>query len=268
MKLEDDILIENFLKDELSEQEKKAFLERLQTDALFKEQVAMEKQLLDSLGETYWSYATNSTHAKVKAYTALLEREETKQLKLTISKAIETYKERLDQNPEENRKKTSPIIRLRTVIGIAALFLIFCSIFWFYADEKVDYKMVTQKAWDKNIGLDFTVRSNPSNIDKVSLHQALNFYKQQQYDSTLVILQTYDASSKLYKDILVLRALSNYRLHQTQTAFTTLDTLDRYSPAISKWYKGLMYLDQNDTEKAALYVTIPKTSNQEIKLKE
>lgn len=263
MKMEDDILIEQFLKHQLSAEENTAFLKRMETDTSFKEQVQLEQQLLDALGETYWSYATNNTHAKIEAYKNILESDDTQQLKLTISEAIETYKRKASKDAKTIHRRSN----FRFAIKIAAMFLIFCSVIWYFTSDNVNYEVLTEKAWNKNVGLDFTVRSNPSDSVRASLDEALHLYKQERYNEVLTALQHYDTASKHYKDVLLLRALSHYKLHQPKTAFKTLDTLKTYAPNIANWYTGLFHLGENNLKKASLYLEIPPTSNQEIKLK-
>ena len=264
MKMEDDILIEQFLRNTLSKEEKASFLERMKSDDAFKEQVQLEEQLLNTLGETYWSFARNDSHARVEAYEKLLESAETKQLKEKIAAAIQQYKDKQVIEQKPNR-----IFKLRFILRIAALFLIFFSIFWYFSkDEKIDYATLTANAWNKNVGLDFTLRSNPSDIIKMDLEKALNFYKIKQYDSTLIILEKYTASSNQYKDILILRALANYKLQKPKFAFSSLDSLKVYNPDVANWYKGLIHLDQKNHEKAALFLEIPSEPNKEIKLKQ
>lgn len=263
MMLEDDILIEQFLRNTLSDEERVSFLARMESDASFKEQVILEEQLLYALDETYWSFATNDKHAKVKAYKKILESAETKELKETIAAAIQHYKEK-----ESLKQKPSRIFKLQFIGRIAALFLIFFSIVWYFSkDGNVDYSVLTEKAWNKNVGLDFTLRSNSSEAINMSLEKALHFYTHKKYDSTLIILERYNTSTNRYKDVLLIRALANYRLQKTVTAFSTLDSLQTYSPDVANWYKGLIYLDQKNHKKAALFLEIPSKPNQEIKLK-
>lgn len=263
MMLEDDILIEQFLRNTLSDEERASFLARMESDTSFKEQVVLEEQLLHTLGETYWSFATNDKHTKVEAYKKILESVETKELKETIAAAIQKYKEKETTKQQPNR-----VFKLRFIGRIAALFLIFFSIVWFFSkDRNVDYVALTEKAWSKNVGLDFTLRSNSSEAINISLEEALHFYTQKKYDSTLIILEKYNTSTNRYKDVLLIRALANYRLQKTETAFSTLDSLQTYSPDVTNWYKGLIYLDQKNHEKAILFLEIPSEPNQEIKLK-
>ena len=51
MSLEEDILIEKYLKDQLSDDERKDFLEKMANDVTLREKVAFEKQLFETLDE-------------------------------------------------------------------------------------------------------------------------------------------------------------------------------------------------------------------------
>ncbi|WP_430411421.1 hypothetical protein [Kordia sp.] len=261
--MEDDILIEHFLRNTLSKEEHISFVARMESDISFKEQVVLEEQLLAYLGETYWSFATNDSHARVEAYKKILESSQTKELKENITIAITQYKEKQTAIQKSNRRFT-----LKFITRIAALLVVFCSIVWYFSkDDHIDYASLTENAWRKNVGLDFTLRSNPSDAIKMSLEKALHFYTYKKYDSILIVLEKYNMSTKQYKDVLLMRALARYKLNQTETAFSTLDSLQTYAPDISNWYKGLMYLDQNNHEKASLYIKIPSESDEEIKFK-
>ena len=265
MMMEDDILIARFLRNELSNEEQASFLKRLESDPLFKEQVQLEEQLLHLLGETYWSYATNDTNNKIEAYKSILKTDDTHELKTTISKAIENYKRKQlkDEKKEVSLRKNN----FQLVIRIAAVLVIFCSLFWYFSNSSIDHKALTEAAWQKNIGLDFTVRNGSSDSTKATLAKALDLYTTKEYNEALHTLKAYSASSKHYKDILLIRALSYHQLNKTTIAFQTLDSVALYAPDISKWYKGLIHLENDELKKAALYLEIPTTSNQEIKLK-
>lgn len=265
MMMEDDILIARFLRNELSDEEQAAFLKRLESDDLFKEQVKLEQQLLNLLGETYWSYAINDTNKRIEAYKNILKSDDTQELKITISKAIESYKRK---QLKDDRKEASPRKgNFQLAIRIAAIFVILCSLFWYFSNNSIDHKALTDAAWQKNIGLDFTVRNGSSDSTKAALTKALHLYTNKEYNQALSTLKAYSASSNHYKDILLVRALSYHQLNKTTIAFQTLDSLAIYAPDISKWYKGLIHLENDELKKAAQYLEIPSTSNQEIKLK-
>lgn len=263
MMLEDDILIEQFLRNELSDSARASFLERMESDASFKEQVDLEAQLLNVLGDLYWSFATNDKNARVEAYKKILESKETEQLKTTIAKTIEEYK----QNSSDT--SSSRISKLNFILRIAAVFLIFfVAIFWYFSNNsQIDYSELTAQAWNKNVGLDFTVRNNTSDSTKMALEKALQYYSHKKYDQTLLVLKQFNHPNTRYKDVLLMRALAYYRLQKPQVALKTLDSLESYAPDISKWYQGLIYLDQHQLEKASLFLEIPIQPDQEIKLK-
>jgi len=263
--MEDNILIEQYLKGTLTDAQKTAFLKRLESNAVFKAQVQLEEQMLAALGETHWSFANNTSHARVEAYKQLLESEETQLVKSTIANAHEAYK----ISQENKSKATNPIFKLRIVASIAAIFMILISIFWFFSTDTntIDYKAIATKAWKKDVGLDFTVRNGTVDSTKVNLAKALQLYKNKEYSQAIASLQKYSNTSSHYKDILVVRALSYHKLQKTSVALQTLDSLRAYTPRISQWYKGLIYLEKNKLEKAALYIHIPTKENQEIKLK-
>ncbi|PTX60059.1 hypothetical protein C8N46_10765 [Kordia periserrulae] len=264
MKIEDDILIEKFLKNTLSDEERTSFMKRMASDTSFKEHVILEQQLLEVLGDNYWSFATNEKNARVVAYKKILESEETQQLKTTIAETLEQHKQQASQSSVKHAFSLSFILK------VAAVFLIFCiSVFWYFSSNTtIDYAAASKRAWDKNIGLDFALRSTSADTVKVSLEKALYYYSHQEYDSVLSTLKPYRDANHQYKDILLMRALAHYRLHYTKTAMTTLDSVAIHAPKIAKWYRGLMYLDQHKIEEASLFLELPSEANQEIKLKE
>jgi anti-sigma-K factor RskA len=69
--MEDDILIDNYLKGLLSENDQKSFLERLESDTDFSKIFKLEKQLFNSLNEESWSFVENK-NTDVSAYLKLL----------------------------------------------------------------------------------------------------------------------------------------------------------------------------------------------------
>lgn len=163
--------------------------------------------------------------------------------------------------------KQTRVIQLRKIIGIAASLIIGFSLIFYFSSNNTDIDTLTQKAWSKNVGLDFVLRGQTIDSTKVILSEAVDLYENKQYNEILILLKEYSTSSSFYKDILLLRALSYHKLNQSKVALKTLDTLDSFSPDISKWYKGLIYLDEEDIVNAKLYIMIPNDSQEGIKLK-
>ena len=77
MSLEDDILIEKFLREELSEKERQSFMERLSSDPNFRAHFLMEKQLFDSLNEESWSFVKATENGEIEAYESIFKSAET-----------------------------------------------------------------------------------------------------------------------------------------------------------------------------------------------
>ena len=198
--------------------------------------------------------------------------------KVLIYKESIVIVEEIDPNSEENIRKqnwrkiirsTKPekVVQLRKTIGIAASLIIGFSLIFYFSSNKVDVNELTQKAWSKNVGLDFVLRGQATDSTKAVLKKALDLYENKQYKNMLEQLKEYDASSNSYKDVLLLKALSQHKMNQSKIALKTLDTLNSFSPEISQWYKGLIYLDNNDITNAKLYIIIPNDSQKGIKLK-
>lgn len=170
--------------------------------------------------------------------------------------------EKWRNNLKENRR--TRIVLLQRVIGIAASLLVaFTLINYLFSD---DSNKQIEKAWTKNIGLDFVLRSTMDSIT-LSLSKSLVEYENKDYDEALNIIKKYDSTSHSYSDILIVRALANHRLKNSEKAFKYLDTLNSFRPEVSQWYRGLIYLDNDEIENAKVYLNIPKDSHKEITLK-
>ena len=94
MSLEEDILIERFLNNELSKNEKNEILERMDSDPLFKEKVFFEQQLVETLDENNWSFAKNINTTEQNEYEDLFKAEKVKKIKESIAIANENFKKK------------------------------------------------------------------------------------------------------------------------------------------------------------------------------
>jgi len=199
----------------------------------------------------------------------------------SFAKKVEIYKKsveivhEIDPNSEEKSRKERwrsslkenrriKIVLLQRIIGIAASLLVAFTLinYLFFKDSNEQI----EKAWNKKVGLDFVFRST---IDSVtfSLSKSLAEYESGNYKATINILKRYDSTSHSYSDILILRALANHQLKNSEKAFKYLDTLNSFRPEVSQWYRGLIYLDNDEIERAKVYLHIPKDSHKEITLK-
>ena len=186
----------------------------------------------------------------------------------------------IDPNSEENLRKQrwksilkadrkyKKRIRLRRAVAVAAFLVIAFFTAFHFISKKPDLDKLVENAWHKNVGLDFTLRNTPSDSTTLVLIKALSFYEKKAYNDAIDLLKNYNSSSHNFKDILLLKALLSHKSNNTEIALKTLDSLSLYSPNISKWYKGLIYLDKKDINTAQNYLIIPDNRNDAIKLKE
>jgi hypothetical protein len=204
---------------------------------------------------------------------------------LSFAKKVSIYKNSLeivndvDSNSEENLRrqkwveivksshKKRKVVTKQWIIGVAASLVISFFLFFYFMPKKTNYRMLAQKAWDKNIGLDFVLRTTTIDSTKIAVNKALNLYQKKQYHEVLSFLKYHNSSSNSYKEVLLLRALARYKVYETEKALKTLDTLGSYAPNISKWYKGLIYLDKNDLKTAKIYLLISDDPEKQIRLK-
>lgn len=99
--MEDHSLIENYLKELLSEEQKQAFLKRLDSDAEFRELFSLEKQLFDLLNKDSWSFVKHKSSPEINDYTELLRSDDIQNLKSALTKANSNFK---SKSKKPNRK--------------------------------------------------------------------------------------------------------------------------------------------------------------------
>ena len=133
MSLEEDLLIERFLNNDLTETEKTAVLERINADVSFKEKVMFEQQLLETLNENSWSFAKNIDTTEAKEYEKSFKSEEVKNIKEIISTANKNF----------NKKKPTGF-RKWYLYSSAAVFALLISVYLFgvcYTEYLVSRKL-------------------------------------------------------------------------------------------------------------------------------
>ncbi len=239
MNLEEDILIERFLRKELSKEEKKAFLKRLDTDLEFKESFLLEKELYESLDDKDWSYANNVDPKELEAYEVVFQNEETKKLQEKIGKASREYQ----------KKGKNNVVRLYTIISaVAAIFLLFFTFNFFNSD--IDNAELYASYVQKEELPSYVTRGDSDGDAKILLAADKSF-KGKKYKKTLEVLERVninnDATLLLYKGISYIE-LGNY-----EKGITTFDTLiksDLIDAEKGYWYKSLLYVRSNQFDKA------------------
>lgn len=244
MNIEDDILIERFLRNELSEEEKNQFLKRVHNDEVFKKQYVFEKQLSESLNEDDWSYANNFESKEVEEYAELFKEKEIQQLKEVIQKANAEYKVR----------KKGRIIKLISAIASVGLIFIMLNVF---LKSAVD----TSKLYLENIQLielpSFATRGNE--ITGLDLAKAESLFKEKRYKESLVVFDKVFISENDNSSVFIYKAIAHTELNQYREGELVLNELinsDLIDAEKGYWYKSLLFVKSNQLKKAKATLNI------------
>ncbi|WP_405206779.1 hypothetical protein [Aquimarina sp. LLG6339-5] len=251
MSIEEDILIQKFLKDRLSEKERNEVLLKMETDSDFREKVNFEKQLLLNLNENKWSISTNHELPEVKEYEALLKSESTEELKNTLDKVNTEY---------QNIQKKKP--RLWFLYSGAAIILLLIGITIFSP-----FKDSPQELYVSYLD----VSELPSLVDRgsseqKSLIQAQKLFEAKEYSQSLDILEKELSTMQKNKATIYLyTGISQMELGQftkAEISFNALIESKLIDAPKGTWFKALLFVKQNDIEKAKeLLSEIAQSSN-------
>lgn len=234
MKIEDDILIERFLKGNLSKEERASLLNRLRSDSQFKERVGLEKQLSESLNENSWNFAQNASSQEIREFEAILNSNETLKIKHAIQEAQEDYNK--SQKPSKNW----------FLYAAAAVAIVLFSTFLF--DEKPASNQDLFASYLKETTL-------VSLVDRGAYDSIFNAvqtsFDNQKYEEVVhslsqVIDSVQNGNAYIYL------AISQMELEKYSNAENTLDKLITSNLLDSQkgyWYRSLLYLKSNQLEK-------------------
>jgi hypothetical protein len=235
MSVEKDILIAQFLRGELSEQERQSFMDRLASDTEFREQFLLEKQLTDSLDEDSWSFFENANTAEIKEYEAIFRSKETQQLKQAIQKAQESYNQ--SQKPKRN---------WILYVAAAAIITLFSVLLFNQSEESTDELFASYLQKSNLLAL---VNRN-GNDSIFSLAQTS--FDNKQYNRVVELLSPIADTTK-NSNVYVYLAISDIELGAFSKAEKILNKLiasDLLDSQKGHWYKSLLYLKSNQLEKS------------------
>jgi len=234
--MEDDILIDNYLKGLLSQEEKQAFQERLASDARFREQFDLEHKLFNALNEDSWSYI-ESESSDVDEYKNLLEGDDMMALKKTLSETNEA----INSKTSSNRRNIFMYLAAASVV----LFLGFQ--FFFNQD------MSNQELYNAYVGLDdlpsFVSRSDVPN----SLSKAQELFEARKYKDAINLFESAQNGNNNLAQILIYKGLAYTELEELDEAQFTFDELINSNLLDAEkgyWYKALLYLKADQVEEA------------------
>jgi len=242
MSFEDDILIERFLKGELTLDEKDGFNQRLDTDSEFREKVQLEKQLLEALNEDSWSSIKNlDNRQELEEYQELFKSDNIQELKKTIAEI--GYKNELENriNPKRNWYFYS---------AVAALLVVSLMV----------YVNVNQTPSLENLYTDYLDSTElPSLVTRdntnVSINNAEALFTNENYDEAIVAYTDLIEKMPSNKGTLYLyKGVSQMKLNKFADAEKTFDKLmtsESLDATKAYWYKALLYLKMKDRNQAS-----------------
>lgn len=226
--MEDDILIDNYLKGLLSKDEKESFLERLMSDVDFKENFELEEQLFHALNDRNWSFSKNQ-NVEVEGYVNLLEENDLQDLKKTLAVT----------NSKFNANKSKPTKRL--FYYLAAASLIFLLGFQFFFNKTVSNQDLYNDYLALNDLPSFVSRSDTSS----ELTTAQRLFENKNYEEALSIFSSIKEQQEYKATLIVYKGISEIELEKYKAAENTFNSLiesDLLDAEKGYWYKALAFL--------------------------
>lgn len=247
---EDDILIHNFLRNNLSEKERKEIMLKMEEDETFREKVNFEEQLLLNFNTSEWSISKNSDHPQVREYEDLFRDKSANKLKETLRKTNAKYQE--TQKPKtKSWLLYSGIAAITVLIGITL-----------FSPSKTS----TQELYTSYLSTsDLPSLVDRGNTSQQQLIRAQKLFEAKKYDQTLTILTNdLPEPQKNKAAIYLYTGISQMELGKYHEAEKTFDRLIE-SPLIDapkgRWYKALLYIKNKESKKAkGMLLEITKSS--------
>lgn len=237
---EESNIIENYLLGHASPEEVAAVEKRMSEEVRFRESVLLQKELHASLDEDDWSFAKKVSPEKVEEYEQLFKSKETTQLKKTLIQAQLDYKKNISKSSRR------PWVYYLS----AAIIVILITIGTVLPKEQSPQELYVEY---------YTVSDIPSLVsrggeDDTSLMDAERYFEDAAYNKVLEILTPKVATvTKNKATVLLYKGISEMELEQFEKAHATFDQLihsDLMDAPMGLWYKALLYLKVEDTEKA------------------
>ncbi len=253
MNLEEDYLIERFLKGELSEDEKEQMETRMVSDPEFSEKVALERQLFKTFDEEDWSDIENPDK-EVEAYAELFGAQESKTIKSAIASSAATYK----------RGKTKTLRKPVWLYAAAATIILVLS-FYFLWPAGIAPEELYHTYLDKT-ELPSLVTRGDSAPDQM---KAQAYFENQKYREAVQLFADLIENGGQNGAFYIYLSLAQAELGEFSEALATLDKLiqsDLLDSEKGYWYKSLVYLkaDQPQDAKSLLELIIEKNYYQQL----
>ncbi|WP_108808893.1 hypothetical protein [Aquimarina spinulae] len=257
MSIDEQILIQDFLNNKLTEKERDLVLSRMESDKDFLEKVNFEKQLILNLNDSEWSISSNTNYSEIDEYEVLFRSESTQTLKDTLHIVNSEY--------QLQQKKRNQSWLLYTGIAVI-LVIIGLTLF-------SPFKTSPNKLYAYYLDLS----ELPSLVDRGNSEQKLlikaqKLFEAKEYEQSLDILEEELSNAQENRATIYLyTGISQMELRQFDKAEISFNTLieNKFidSPK-GKWYKALLFLKKNDISKAKNILLQITESSSNYKFKE
>ncbi|WP_299115437.1 hypothetical protein [uncultured Winogradskyella sp.] len=232
--MKDDILIDKYLKGLLSKDEEESFLERLNSDVLFKENFELEKELFNVLNEEEWSYAKNLSE-EVHDYKRLLDESDIQDLKRTLDKV------------NSSQKTVSKRANIKLLYYLAAASIVVFMVFQFFFNQKISNQELYKEYASLSDLPSFTTR-NITDSTGAKLVRAEKLFDSKNYKEALAIFKPIIETDQSDIFIFLYAGISQTELEKYAEAETTFNILidsELSNANVGYWYKALLFLKQD-----------------------
>ena len=249
MDLENDILIQKFLRNNLSEEERDFFLKKMEQDTAFKEKVSFERELFQSLNEEEWHFIDENKE-NVKEYAKIFDSEETQKTKEILKREQALYKKSITKNTIKKK-----------FYHIAALVVLLFAVY-----SIVNFKNSTDRLINKYLNKTELPSIIERSEEKNTLIQAQNLFEKGEYSNALLIFQQELKNPKNTNATIYLYVgISQIQLKNLDAALYTFDKLAKSNLLDAPkgiWFKALVYIKMDEIGKAkVLLKTIIKNKS-------
>ena len=235
--------IDHYIKGTLSDTERCSFEEQLKQDKQLQEDFLLQKQLFETYDEREWNSLTNSRkNIALQKLKQQLRSEKYQAISKNIRSIGDEYI--LDTSTAKNSKNN--YYRYFAFTAIAVLLL---GVFIFNSNHSLP------SLYSKNVHWEETL---PSFIEKGSERNNFTngeiFFRAKKYREAIGSFQNLSKKDDLYPYSLMYMGASYELLGENDTALQTFDSLIRLTEfqesSKGYWYQLLIYLKQNNREKA------------------
>ena len=239
MNEKDELLIDQYLRGELSEEATDAFRQRLTTDNELKERLEFEQELFNTLGEDSWHFVDRD-EPKVATYKADFQSAEAQALKDSIAEAGKNYK-------QKQKKGKS---RSMWTYAVAASVVLVISFFMLRPGSATTDALYTDYLAQTELP-DLTSRSSTNDSEELARSQTL--FDERNYEEAAMAYSELLAKGVQLSGIYINLSLSQVALEQYDEALATLDALINSNLIDAQkgyWFKALVYLKAGDSAEA------------------